>query len=169
MKRLNAPTLALTLLVAGCLIQIGAQLFALVVIAGPLAAAPPRSFAMFEGAYGYDSSGFWNTVPMITSVLFLIALVANWKNDRRTLLLVALTMFVISGVVATVWAGPIFSEMVKVGYSDRVDPVLQSRVAAWHALDWTTWCLLVMAGVALMLALLRPVTTPNGAVANRAG
>jgi hypothetical protein len=169
MQRLNAATLTLTLLVASCFIQIGAQLFALVVIAGPVAEAPPRSFAIFEGPYGYDSSGFWNTVPTITLVLFLAALVANWKNGRRTLLLVALAMFVIAGVVATFLAGPIFGEMMKAGYADRVDPVLQGRVARWHALDWTTWCLLVIAGVGLMLALLRPATTPGRAVADRAG
>lgn len=168
MKLPKASTLALTLLVASCFIQIGAQLFALVVIAGPVAEAPPRSLAIFEGPYGYDSSGFWSTVPMVTAVLFLVALAANWKNGRRTLLLVALAMFVIGGAVTALLAEPIFSEMMKVGYHDHVDPVLQRRAARWHALDWTTWSLVVLAGVALMVALLRPVTTADGAAADRA-
>lgn len=168
MKRLNAPTLTLALLVASCFIQIGAQLFALVVIGGPVAEAPPRSFAIFEGPYGYDSSGFWNTVPMITAVLFLVALAANWRNDRRTVLLVALSMFIIAGVVAALLAGPIFGEMMKVGYSDQVDPVLRSRVARWHVLDWTSWWLMAIAGVALLLALLRPVPAPKGSAADSA-
>jgi hypothetical protein len=86
MTRVDAPNVSLAALVASCFIQIGAQLFALVVIVGTVAEAPPRSFAMFGGEYGYDSSGFWNTVPMITSVLFLVALIANWKTRRRRLL-----------------------------------------------------------------------------------
>ncbi len=43
-------------LVACCLMQIGAQLFALSVVASTVSAAPPRSFAILEGAYRYDSS-----------------------------------------------------------------------------------------------------------------
>jgi len=49
MKELNLPNVTLIALVASCFIQIGAQLFALVVIASTVAEAPPRSFVMFEG------------------------------------------------------------------------------------------------------------------------
>ena len=63
MKELSRANLTLAAVVASCFIQIGAQLYALVVVAGTVAKAPPRSFAMFEGEYGYDSSAFWNTVP----------------------------------------------------------------------------------------------------------
>jgi len=156
MKRADVPNLTLAALVASCFIQIGAQLFALVVVAGTVAAAPPRSFAMFAGQYGYNSSGFWNTVPMITSVLFLFAVIANWKTRRRRLLLFALALFVIGSLIAGLLVEPIFSEMSAVGYSDRVDSVLQSRAAKWYALDWMLWGVGASAGVALLLALITP-------------
>src|SRR6476620_10049573 len=127
MKLADAASLTLAALVASCFIQIGAQLFALVVVAGTLAEAPPCSVAMLAGQYGYDSSGFWNTVPTITSVLFLVALIANWKTRRRRLLLFALALFVIGSLVAGFLVEPIFSEMSADGYSDRVDSALQSR------------------------------------------
>lgn len=156
MKRVYVPNLTLAPLVASCFIQIGAQLFALVVVAGTVAEAPPRSFAMLAGEYGYNSSGFWNIVPTITSVLFLVAMIANWKTRRRRLLVFALALFVIGSLIAGFLVEPIFSEMSAVGYSDRVDSVLQSRAAEWYALDWMLWGVAASAGVALLLALITP-------------
>jgi len=163
MKGLILPNLALASLVASCFIQIGAQLFALVVVAGTVAEAPPRSFAMLQGEYGYDSSGFWNALPTITFALFLAALAANWKTARRRLLLLALILFVIGGLAAGFLVEPVFREMLEVGYADQIDPALQSRAATWHALDWTVWGLVATAGVTLLIALLRPLTTPGEA------
>ena len=98
-------------LVASCFMQIGAQLFALSVVASTVSAAPPRSFAMLQGEYGYDSSAFWSTLPTITSVLFLIALIANWKTTRRKLLLLALSLFITGGLAAGLYLEPVFDEM----------------------------------------------------------
>ncbi len=161
MKELNLPNATLMALVASCFIQIGAQLFALVVVAGTVAEAPPRSFAMFQGEYGYNSSAFWSTVPPITFVLLVIALITNWKTGRRKLLLLALTMFLVGGLVAGLFLEPVFDEMKAMGYRDEVDPVLQSRAARWYALDWAVWGMAVVAGLALLLALIRPVMAPK--------
>jgi len=159
MKELNLPNVTLMAVVTSCFIQFGAQLFALTIIASTVSEAPPRSFAMFEGEYGYNSSAFWNTVPPITFVLLLIALITNWKTRRRKLLLFALTLFLIGGLVAGFYLEPLFAEMIAKGYRDEVDPVLQSRAARWYAIDWMVWGLGVVAGLALLLALIRPVTT----------
>jgi hypothetical protein len=161
MKELNVRNLTLMALVACCLTQIGAQLYALSVVARTVSAAPPRSFAMLQGQYGYNSSAFWNTVPMITAVLFVIALVANWKTPRRKLLLFALALFVIAGLVAGLYLEPVFDEMKAVGFRDEVDPVLQGRAARWYALDWAVWALGAVAGLTLLVALIRPATTLN--------
>src|SRR6185436_20108329 len=100
MTRRYLPDVMLVALIVSCFIQIGAQLFSVSTIARVVQSAPPRSFAILEGAYRYDSSAFWQTVPPITGVLFLLALVANWKTDRRRLLLAAFTLFLVGGAVA---------------------------------------------------------------------
>ena len=155
MKELNVRNITLMALVASCLIQIGAQLFALSVVARTVSAAPPRSFAMLQGEYGYDSSAFWSTVPLITSALFVVALVANWKTPRRKLLLLALTLFVVGGLAAGLYLDPLFDEMKAAGFRDEVDPVLQSRAASWYAADWAVWVTGALAGITLLLALIR--------------
>jgi hypothetical protein len=72
-------------------------------------------------------------------------------------------LFVIGGLVAGFYLEPLFDEMKAVGFRDQVDPVLQSRAARWYALDWTVWGVGAVAGVILLLALIRPVTTVKAA------
>jgi hypothetical protein len=166
-QALNLKNVTLMALVASCLIQVGAQLYALSVVASTVSAAPPRSFAILQGEYRYDSSAFWSTVPAITALLFVIALVANWKTPRRNLLLGALTLFVTGGLLAGLYLEPTFDEMIAIGFRDEVDPVLQSRAARWYAADWAVWTLGATAAVSLLLALVQPVSTTQGDSAPR--
>jgi len=156
--RRNLPNIALIALIVSCFVQIGAQLFAVSMIARVVQSAPPRSFAILEGAYRYDSSAFWQTVPPITTLLFVVALVANWNTDRRKLLLGAFTLFLIGGAVAGFYLESMFAKMIAIGYRDVVDPDLQARAATWYAFDWGVWVLGLIAGLALLTALARPVT-----------
>jgi hypothetical protein len=155
-RRTNLPNLTLIALAVSYLIQVGAGFFALAVVARVLSAAPPRSLAMLQGEYRYDSSAFWQIVPSITAALFLLATAANWKSRRRALLLGALTIFVISGIASGAALSPLFAEFTAGGYRDAVDPVLQRRAALWYASDWGLRCLDAVAGVALLVALTRP-------------
>lgn len=161
MKELNLATVILIALVTSCFLQVGAQLFALSVVASTIAEAPPRSFAILDGEYGYDSSAFWNTVPLITLLLFVIALITNWKSPRRKFLLVSLTLFLVAGIIAGVYLEPLFAGMIATGYSDKIDPVLQTQAARWLVYDWIVWGLGLLAGLFLLLALLCPLRISN--------
>ena len=144
---------------ASCLVQAGAQLFATLVIVRTLIADPPRSFAMLQGEHGYDSSLFWDTVPMITLVTLLLALVANWKTTRRGLLLLALALFVVGSVIAGVVVEPGFGKLLAVGYSDTVDATLKSQAATLYLYDWALWGVSLAAGISLLCALARPAAS----------
>jgi hypothetical protein len=159
MGALNIRNVTLMALIVSCFIQIGAQLFALSVVASTIAEAPPRSFAILEGEYRYDSSPFWGTVPPITGLLYIVGLVANWKTPRRTLVIASFVLFLIGGLVAGLLLEPEFATMIATGYSDKVDPALQSRAASWLAYDWAVWGISLAAGIALLLALARPIST----------
>ena len=156
MNKRNLPNLSLIGLAASCFIQIGAQLFAIIVIVRTVIAAPPRSFAMFEGAYGYDSSLFWEVVPTITLVLFVAALIANWRTTRRNLLLASLALFLVGAVIAGLVVEPEFAKLMATGYSDVVDTALQNRAARWYAYDCGLWIISLASGITLLVALARP-------------
>jgi hypothetical protein len=111
---------------------------------------------MLEGAHGYDSSIFWDLVPMITLVTLLLALAAIWTTMRRGLLLLALALFVIGSLVAGLVVEPGFGALLAVGYSDTVDAALQSRAASLYAYDWGLWLISLGAGISLLAALARP-------------
>jgi len=134
---LNVKNVTLMTVAAACLVQVGAQLFALSVVASTVSAAPPRSFAILQGEYRYDSSGFWSTAPPITAALFVAALIANWTTSRRNPLLLAFTLFVIGGLMAGLYLEPTFDEIKKIGFRDEIDPVLKARAARWYATDWS--------------------------------
>ena len=159
MKEISLRNLTVMALVASCFIQIGAQLFAVSMIASTVAAAPPRSFAILQGEYGYDSQAFWAVVPNITLLLFVLALITNWKTARRNLLLAALGLFVAAGLLAMLFLGPTFDRMIARGFSDEIDPVLQSEASTWLMMDWSVWGLGLLAGLLLLIALIRPVAS----------
>ena len=156
MRRGNLPNVALMALVVSYFIQVGAGVFALAVVARVVSAAPPRSLAILEGAYRYDSSTFWQVVPAITAVLFLIAAALNWRSRRRALLVGAFAAFLLSGVATAGVLGPLFDDIAATGYRDAVDPDLQRRAAIWYVADWGARCVEAIAGVALLVALTRP-------------
>ena len=158
MSKRMFPNVSLIALIASCFIQIGAQLFAIAVIVRTVIAAPPRSFAIFEGEYGYDSSAFWQTVPTITLALFVVALIANWRTTRRGLLFLALALFLIGAAVAAIIVEPEFAKLMAIGYSDVIDPTLQARAASWYTYDCGLWLISLAAGITLLAALARPVT-----------
>lgn len=161
MSNLNIRNIALMALIVSCFLQIGAQLFAISMVASTIVEAPPRSFAILQGDYRYDSSGFWGTVPPITGLLYIVALIFNWKTPRRTLLLASFGLFVIAGLLAGMFVEPEFAAITATPYSDVVDPALQSRGATWLAFDWAVWAVALVAGFALLLALARPVASVN--------
>lgn len=161
MTRRSLPNLTLIPLIVSCWVQIGAQLFAISIIARVVQSAPPRSFAILEGPYRYDSSAFWQTVPPITAILFLVALIGNWNTDRRRLLLGAFTLFLIGGAIAGVYLEPMFGKIIAIGYRDAVDPDLQARAATWYAMDCGVWVFGLAAGIALLCALARPATAAD--------
>lgn len=155
---MNLKNITLIALTASCFIQTGAQLFAVSMIASTLSEAPPRSFAMLQGEYGYNSSSFWDIVPSITFLMFIVALITNWKTQRQKLILLALILFIIGGIIAGFVLEPFFADIIKEGYSDKIDTALQVQAQKWYVFDWMVWALSLVAGLTLLVALTRPQT-----------
>ena len=161
MRTLNLPNLSMIAAVASCLLQAGAQLFAVVVVVDTVTEAPPRSLAMLAGEYGYDSSAFWEVAPMVTLLLILLALATNWRTPRRRLIVGAVGAFVVAGLFAGFVMGPVQAEVVGAGYRDAVDDALRLRAALWHTLDWISWALSLVVGLLLAFALAVPLSNPD--------
>ena len=119
--------------------------------------ALPLSSLVFLGAF----------IPLVGAVIagffaVVVALIANWKTQRRRLLLGALTLFLVGGIVAGLFLEPGFAELRAAGYSDTVDAELQRRAATWYVYDCGVWLLGLIAGVCLLVALARPAMDHRG-------
>lgn len=172
MSHLNVRNLTLMAVISSCLLQVGGGLFAISVLVSTITEAPPRSFAILEGAYGYDSSVFWETLPPITAILFVIALIANWKTTRRWLVATAFALFILGGLLAGFLLEPEFAKITEGGYRNVVDAELLRRAQKWYALDWAVWSVTLMAGLVLLLALVHPAQitrSPNSPRPHDAG
>ena len=153
--------LSLMALTMCAIIQAGAQLFAVSIIARTVSKAPPRSFAILAGEYAYDSRPFWDIVPMITLILFLAAIIANWKTARRKFLLSAFALYFAGGIIAMIYLEPTFDGMFARGYADYVDPVMQEEAWRWWMFDCAAWAVSFMSCVLLLFALVRPTAATN--------
>jgi len=157
-RRIRLPNVTLIAVAASYFIQIGAGFFALAAVGRVVSAAPPRSLAMLQGEYRYDSSAFWQIVPPITAALFLLATIANWKTPRRGMLLGAFAIFLLGGIVTGGVLAPFFADIVATGYSDTVSSELQRRASIWYASVPGVRYVDAAAGIALLVALTRPTT-----------
>jgi hypothetical protein len=145
MKTTTFSKISLLAIFATLFIQIGAQLFAMLTIVKTLVKNPPKSFQMVMGDYGYDSSAFWDTIPNLTTLLFVIALIACWKTEARTWIIISFSIFICAGVLAMVVVEPIFAELI----SNQNNTNLNEMTSTWYRLDWTLWCLTLLSGIFL--------------------
>lgn len=143
----SAGSFSLVSLVAGLFVQIGAQIFAISVLVAVAASAPPHSLQIYQGDYPYDSSGFWNVVPILTTLLFLWALWSNWQSAQRKGILLALVLFAASGACQILLAQPHFQALTEAPFSETVDRELAIAGRQWLAFDLASWFLLTVSGL----------------------
>lgn len=146
-SRNSTASQSLVCLVAGLFVQIGAQMFAISVLVTMASSAPPHSLQIHQGEYPYDSSGFWNVVPTITALLFLWAVWANWRSPERRGILLALALFIASGMCQILLAQPQFQALADAPFSKTVNTDLATLGGQWLAFDLASWLLLTVAGV----------------------
>ncbi len=143
--------LSLLSLICGLFVQIGAQLFAILVIVRTLIKAPPESLAMLKGPYGYDSSTYWDVFPNITFTLFIIATISNWKNKHRNWILFAFAVYFIAGLCAIFITGPMFTQLTNGEFQGEIDELANK----WYTFDWLIWLLSLTSGLILIIRLNR--------------
>jgi hypothetical protein len=147
--------LSLLSLTAGLFIQIGAQLFALLVIVKTLIKAPPESLAMLDGPYGYDSSIYWDVFPNINFILFVIAIISNWKNGHRNWILSAFAFYFIAGLCAIFVVGPMFTQLT----NGELQGEIIELANRWYNFDWLVWVISLMSGLLLIVRLNRYINS----------
>jgi hypothetical protein len=149
MQTSKIENISLLSLTGGVFMQLGGQLFAIVVVVGTLVKSPPESLAMLNGPYAYDSSVFWNFIPNVNFLLFILATLFNWKNKHRNWILAAFAFYFISGLCSIFISGPLFTQLT----SGAVSEGINALATQWHVTDWLIWLLGLISGLLLTIRL----------------
>jgi len=115
----------------------GAQVWETAIMVPAWTEAPPASLLFFQKPYGLDFKIFWIVTHGIHELIFIIALVLNWKiKPRRNLMLLVLAGHIAVRAWTLLYFAPTIMEFQQIPYSDTVDTLLQEKAAQWRNLNY---------------------------------
>jgi hypothetical protein len=158
-SRKHLANIFLFALTISFLILLGGGNYETINVTHRVASAPPKSLAMFQGPYGFFPIFFWIIFHPLTELLFVLALIFNWKVSRyrRKLLLIAFGGTIIIRVVTMLYFAPETGVIASAPFSDTVDPELLLRTQVWERLNYVRLAAYYGIGVLLVFAVNRSV------------
>ena len=132
---------------------IGAGIYETITLWPMVYSAPPKSLAIFQGEYAYQSTNFWINIHPVTLLFFIATIIFHWKTDRKKFLLIPLVIYV--AILATTFAYfvPELIDITGATYSDTVDPDLVQRGRTWNIANIIRAFILVGTGMYLLFGL----------------
>jgi hypothetical protein len=127
--------LLLSLACLSFVIVIGGAVYEHIAVVPRWSAAAPASLVMFQGPYGLNPAPFWQIIHPITLVLFIAALVSNWKTDRRKFILIAFSGYFMILVVTAIYFVPELMSITGTPFTEIVDSDLTKRAGQWEMLS----------------------------------
>lgn len=135
----------------------GAQLWETAIMVPAWTAAPPASLHFFQGFYGLDFKVFWIVVHAVHEVIFIIALIMNWKEKQRRN---PLLLLFIAHLAVRAWTLMYFAPTIiwfqSLPVSTAVDPVLVEKAALWKNLNYLRVGLFSAINLGMLLLLKNP-------------
>jgi hypothetical protein len=120
--------------------------------------APPKSLYMLQGEFGFSPIKFWVLFRPLTILLFIVAIVANWKfsPSRRRLVLIAFAIDLATTVATFIYFAPETGVILGARYTpDSVDGSLLQKAQLWKNLNWIRLAAFYASGILLLTALTR--------------
>lgn len=142
------------LVLAYSFMQAGASLFAIMVNVSTLIKEPPASLYMVQGQYGFNPDIFWDNFPNMGMVLFIIALIINWKSPLRKWILIGFSVGLFAALSAIFLLEPIQSEFLNAPYSETISPDLKLQGNLWFNYSLLFFMLSFMSGVVYAFGLI---------------
>ena len=129
----------------------GAQIWETALMVPAWTAAPPSSLIFFQKPYGMDFKVFWIVIHGIHELIFVIALVFNWKiKKRRNFILLILAGHIALRVWTLLYFAPTIIGFQQLPYSNTVDASLQEKASLWRNLNYVRVALFFALNVLLV-------------------
>ena len=155
---MHVRNLLLSLACLSFIIVIGGAVYEHIAVVPRWSVAPPSSLAMFQGPYGLNPAPFWQIIHPITLVFFIAALVANWKTQRRKLILIAFGGYFLVLVITALYFVPELISITTISFSETVDADLTKRAGQWETLSLVRLTFLIGLAITLLMSLARSTT-----------
>lgn len=116
----------------------------------------PRSLSAFQGTFKLDASTFWIPIHPITMVLFILALVANRKTERKRFIQIPLVIYTLILAITFIYFVPELMSLVQMTFTDSSDASATSRANTWELLSLIRLGLLITAALILLNGFSKP-------------
>jgi hypothetical protein len=133
-------------------------------VTSTVASAPPKSFAMMQGPYGFNPVKFWVTFRPLTILLFLMSIVLNWHYStiRRKLILVSFALDIAVILATYLYFAPETGVLMDVPYNDNlVNEDLLNRAQRWKNLNLVRLGGIYLSSLFLLAALMNSHASPS--------
>ena len=134
-------------------IMIGGAVYEHLNVVPQWSAAPPVSLSMFQGEYGLNPEPFWKIVHPVNLVLFITALIVNWKTERRKNILLPLAIYVVILAITAIYFVPELLSITGTSFAEVSDPRLAQRASQWETLSIVRLFVLLATAIYLFLGL----------------
>lgn len=148
--------ISLILLALFYLIMLGGGNYEHMNVTTVVASAPPGSFAMMQGSYGFNPVKFWVTFRPLTILLFLVAIISNWSftTERRNLLLTAFALDAVVILATFLYFAPATEVFVSATYQENhIDEALLKNAQRWKNLNIFRLVTIYISSSLLLIAL----------------
>ena len=118
--------------------------------------AVPASLTMFQGEYGIQPDRFWMFIHPVTLLLLVSALIANWKTDRRKLLLIHLAGYTLAIISSLTFYVPELHSIINSAYSTVVNEDLTARAKTWEIQSQVRLGYMIILAAIILFSLTKP-------------
>lgn len=135
------------------IIVIGGATYEHLAVVPVWASAVPASLSMFQGEYALAASAFWIPIHPVTLALLSIAMILNWRNERRKHILAVIGGYLLILAATFVYFVPELMTLTQTQYSTAVDRELTFRANRWEFLSLVRLGALMILAVVLLFGL----------------
>ena len=152
-------TLFLILASISFVVVIGGAVYEHLALVPVWTSAVPASLTVFQGEYALRAQNFWIPIHPVTIVLMVGALIANWRSDRRWLIILPLAGYVIVLGITFLYFVPELMTLTQTPFSETVDAALTARANTWETLSLVRLGFLFILAITLLSSLATPLDT----------
>lgn len=136
------------------IIVIGAAVYEHAAIVPVWTRAIPASLSMFQGEYGITPAAFWRAIHPVTLLLFVVALIMNWRSRRRLPILVTFIGYIVVLAITFIYFVPeLLALTASTPYSPTINEALTARGKNWEFLSLVRLSWLIVGAVILLFGL----------------